>query len=167
MLETARLLLPPLTEEHIAPLAALYRDPEVTRFIGGDTLDPEATAAQVTAFGLVWQERGFGQSAVIDRATGQFLGRVGLHPWPVWDEIEVGWVLARTAQSKGFAAEAAARWITYAFTELGLTRLTAVIDPRNEPSRRLAVRLGFAVHRQDQIRETDVLVYELLPARQH
>jgi RimJ/RimL family protein N-acetyltransferase len=33
-----------------------------------------------------------------------------LHPWPQWDEVELGYVLARHAQGRGLAAEAARVW---------------------------------------------------------
>ena len=74
--------MPPLSAEHTAALAEVYADPEVTRYIGGDALDAEGTAAQVVSFEEIWREYGFGQSALLDRGTGAFVGRAGLHPWP-------------------------------------------------------------------------------------
>jgi RimJ/RimL family protein N-acetyltransferase len=79
-LETERLLMPPLGDEHTEALVCVYADPEVARYIGGAALDAEGTAAQVARFQAVWREHGFGQSALIDRASGAFLGRAGLHP---------------------------------------------------------------------------------------
>ena len=149
LLETERLLLPPLDHRHTADLAAIYADPEVARYIGADRLDAAGTAAQVTRFEEVWREHGFGQSAVVERATGALIGRAGLHPWPAWDEVELGYVLARPAQGRGYATEAARAWLDAAFGDLGLERLTAVIHPDNRPSRALAERLGFTVHRTD------------------
>ena len=149
LLETERLLLPPLDRTHTDALAAIYADPEVARYIGGDRLDATGTAAQVARFEEVWREHGYGQSAVLERATGELIGRAGLHPWPAWDEVELGYVLARHAQGRGYATEAAQVWLDTAFGVLGLERLTAVIHPDNRPSRALAERLGFAVHRTD------------------
>lgn len=149
MLSTDRLLLPPLTLEHTADLVGLYSDPEVARYIGGDELTPEATAAQAERFAGVWREHGFGQSAVIDRRSGAFLGRVGLHYWPAWDEVELGYVLAAHAQHRGLAAEAAAAWIEWARASLERDHLVAVIDPRNVASTGLARRLGFSFDRDD------------------
>lgn len=162
MLATERLLLPPLTREHAPELVALYSDPDVARYIGGAALTPEATAAQAGRLADEWRDRGYGQSAVIDRATGAFLGRVGLHHWPGWDEVELDYVLAAPAQGRGFAAEASRAWIDWARTEPGIDSLTAVIDPRNAPSIALARRLGFALDRSD-VTPTGVavLVYRL------
>lgn len=149
MLATDRLLLPPLTREHTAALISLYSDPEVARYVGGDTLTPETIPLQAARLADEWRERGYGQSAVLDRETGAFLGRVGLHYWPGWDEVELGYVLAATAQRRGLAAEAATAWIEWSRASLDRDYITAVIDPRNAASIALARRLGFALDRDD------------------
>jgi RimJ/RimL family protein N-acetyltransferase len=162
-LEAERLLMPSLTARHATALAEVYADPAVARYIGGAALDAEGAATQVRRFEAVWQEHGFGQSALLDRATGDFLGRAGLHPWPRWGEVELGYVLARHAQGRGLATEAASAWLDVAFGTLGLDRLTAVVHPDNAPSRTLATRLGFRVHREDVTPAgVPVLVHERL-----
>jgi RimJ/RimL family protein N-acetyltransferase len=169
-LETERLLMPPVSGRHTGALAEVYADPDVARHIGGATLDADGTAAQVARFEAVWHEPGFGQSALLDRATGAFLGRAGLHPWPQWHEVELGFVLARHAQGRGLATEAARAWPDVASGELGLHRLTAVIHPDNAASRALVTRLGFRVHREDVTPSGGrvlVLVHELVPAGGH
>ena len=158
MLSTERLLLPPLTLEHTADLVALYADPEVARYVGGETLTPETIPLQAARLADEWRERGYGQSAVIERASGAFLGRVGLHYWPGWDEVELGYVLAASAQHRGIAAEASGAWIAWARTSLGRDHITAVIDPRNADSIALARRLGFSLDRDD-VTPTGVAVH--------
>ncbi|MET4583463.1 RimJ/RimL family protein N-acetyltransferase [Conyzicola nivalis] len=149
MLDTERLLLPPLTRAHTPELVDLYSDPDVARYIGGAARTAEFTAAQAGRLADEWRDRGYGQSAVIDRATGAFLGRAGLHYWPDWDEVELGYVLAARAQGRGLAAEASRAWIEWARAEAGIDSITPVIDPRNTPSIGLALRLGFALDRSD------------------
>jgi RimJ/RimL family protein N-acetyltransferase len=162
-LETARLLLPPLGRRHTADLAAIYADPDVARYIGGSRLDSAGTAEQLARFEQVWSEYGFGQTALLDRVTGRLLGRAGLHPWPAWDEVELGYVLAASAQGRGYATEAATAWIDTAFDVLDLERLTPNIHPDNRPSRVLAERLRFRVHRTDVTPGgAPVVVYERL-----
>lgn len=46
----------------------------------------------------VWAE-------VLDHRSGAFLGRIGLHFCPAWNEIELGYVLGKEAQGKGIAFE--------------------------------------------------------------
>ena len=148
-LTTARLLLPPLTREHADDLVALYSDPEVARYVGGTTLTPDTIPGQAGRFADEWHDRGYGQSAVIDRESGEFLGRIGLHYWSTWNEVELGYVLAASAQGRGLAAEGSRAWIEWARSAPGIDYLTAVIDPRNAASIRLALRLGFALDRPD------------------
>ena len=160
-LATERLLLPPLGRQHAEALGAVYADEEVARYIGGEALNPAATVTQVEHFEAIWTANGYGQSAVVTRSSGEFVGRVGLHPWPEWDEVEIGWVLARHAQGQGYAKEAASAWLRHAFGDLALSRLTAVIHPDNQRSRSLAERLGFTLHRRDVTPAgVHVLIYE-------
>jgi RimJ/RimL family protein N-acetyltransferase len=149
ILSTERLLLPPLGLEHADDLIALYADPEVARYVGGDSLTAETIPGQAARFAAIWREHGYGQSAVHDRETGAFLGRVGLHYWPGWDEVELGYVLAASAQRRGLAAEASRAWIEWARGSLARDHLIAVIDPRNAASVSLALRLGFVFDRDD------------------
>ncbi|HET9422552.1 MAG TPA: GNAT family N-acetyltransferase, partial [Nocardioides sp.] len=95
LMETERLRLVPLDATRADELAAIYADPEVARYIGGDALDAEGTRTQVERFEAVWREHGYGQSALLARDTGLLVGRAGLHPWPVWEELELGYALAR------------------------------------------------------------------------
>lgn len=161
-LATARLLLPPITRDHAADLIVLYSDPEVSRYVGGDSLTAETIPLQAARFSDEWSVRGYGQSAVVDRETGAFLGRAGLHHWDAWNEVELGYALIASAQGRGLAAEASRAWIGWARAAPGIDHLIAVIDPRNAPSIRLAERLGFTLGRRDVTPTgTPVLVYRL------
>jgi RimJ/RimL family protein N-acetyltransferase len=148
-LVTARLHLRPLTIDDTAALAAVYAEPTVSRYIGGERLTPESVPAQVAWFADEWDQRGYGQSAVRDRETGEFLGRIGLHYFPDWDEVELGYVLSRSAQGKGLALEGAGAWIDWARAEPTLDRLIANIHPDNAASIGLAQKLGFEFSRHD------------------
>jgi RimJ/RimL family protein N-acetyltransferase len=161
-LTTARLLLPPIRREHADDLVALYSDPHVARYVGGAGLTPATILAQAARFADEWRDRGYGQSAVLDRESGAFLGRIGLHHWAAWDEVELGYVLAAAAQGRGLAAEGSRAWIEWARSAPGIDHLIAVIDPRNAPSIALAGRLGFSLDRPDVTPSgAPVLVYRL------
>lgn len=141
--------MPPLGVAHHEALTAVYADQDVARHIGGAALDATATLLQLERFEDVWREHGWGQSALVHRASGAFLGRAGLHPWPGWEEVELGFVVARPAQRRGYGYEAASAWLRVAFEELRLMRLTAVVEPGNVASLALLERLGFAPDRRD------------------
>jgi len=59
-----------------------------------------------------WQRNGFGPLGALDKATEQWIGRIGLDElddWPDADKIEVGWELHRAWWGKGLAMEAHGR----------------------------------------------------------
>jgi RimJ/RimL family protein N-acetyltransferase len=156
---TQRLELRALTASDGPLLAGLYADPEVSRFIGGEDLTAEAVETQAGRFASVWIAHGYGQSILHDKNSGEFIGRVGLHPWPEWDELELGWVLARPSQGKGLAREAAGAWLRWAEETRPSRYLTAVIHPDNSASIRLAKALGFTFTRSDTTPWSPAVVY--------
>ncbi len=149
-LESKRLLLPPLTVEHTNALSTIYADPDVARFVGGERLTGETIPLQVAAFAEEWEQRGYGQSAALDRDTGEFLGRIGLHYWPEWNEVEIGYILGRSAQGKGLAFEGSMAWINWAKSNSDIEYLIANIHPDNVASIGLAKKLGFTFNRHDR-----------------
>ncbi len=140
-LETARLILRPPAQEDFDGWAELMADPVAARFIGG--VQPRAMAwrGMATMAGS-WALKGFGMFSVIDKASGRWLGRIG--PWVPedWPGTEVGWGLHPAAQGQGYALEASAATIDWAFDHLGWTEVIHCIDPENTPSQKVAQRLG-------------------------
>ena len=57
---------------------------------------------------------------------------------------EIGYALRSDHWGRGIAGEAVALVLDWAFRQLDLQRIEADIDPRNEGSRRLLLRLGFS-----------------------
>jgi RimJ/RimL family protein N-acetyltransferase len=157
--ETERLHLHAFTESDADFLVDLNADPDVARFIGGDRLTTEASLRQVQRFATVWESHGYGQSILVTKDTPEAIGRVGLHPWPEWDELELGWALVRRRQGQGFAQEAARAWLDWVAHAGVAPYLIAVIDPANAPSIRLAERLGFTFDRTDETNSARVVIY--------
>ncbi|WP_082057025.1 GNAT family N-acetyltransferase [Psychromicrobium lacuslunae] len=149
LLGTERLWLRPLKLTDAKDLAEIYADPEVARYIGGAALDLTGTHQQLSRFEAEWGNRGVGQSAVLELASKRLIGRIGLHYWDVWGELELGYALETASQGKGYAAEGAAAWIDWAEQNLKQEYLIAVINPENKPSIKLARRLGFEHSRVD------------------
>lgn len=89
-----------------------------------------------------WLLRGYGPWGVEDRATGAYLGEVGIYHPESYPEPELGWFVVPEAEGRGIAFEAAARVLAWAGAETGWTRLVNYIDPRNSRSIALGLRLG-------------------------
>ncbi|MBR9852552.1 MAG: GNAT family N-acetyltransferase [Rhodobacteraceae bacterium] len=142
---------PVLTSERLV-LRRPERDdlPAFTRFM---TSAPsmEAQGETVTVeqawFGFLtgighWHWHGFGFFIVVEKKTGQPVGRVGLIKHSNWPDIELAWHLFEDGEGKGFATEAAIAVKKWAREELGLDRLYSYIDRKNTGSQAVAKRLG-------------------------
>jgi RimJ/RimL family protein N-acetyltransferase len=139
-LETARLTLRPTRPEDFEGWAALMAD-EASKYIGGPQTRSVAWRGFMTMAGA-WAIQGYGMFSVIEKASGRWIGRVG--PWVPdgWPGTEVGWGLLPAAYGRGYATEAAAASIDWAFDALGWSDVIHCIDPANVASQRVAERLG-------------------------
>lgn len=90
----------------------------------------------------LWLLRGYGAWSVEDRATGAYLGEVGIFHPAHYPQAELGWMVVPEAEGKGIAFEAALAARDWAWRQAGLTRLVNYIDAGNVRSIRLAERLG-------------------------
>jgi RimJ/RimL family protein N-acetyltransferase len=140
-LESERLLLRQWQKTDIEPYARFYADEEMARFVGGKKTREEAWLILASVIGH-WHLRGFGFFAAEEKDTGDFVGCVGLLEPEGWPEMELGYWVMRDMQGKGYATEAAMRVREYAYKEMGSTTLVSYIHPDNEPSKKVALRLG-------------------------
>jgi RimJ/RimL family protein N-acetyltransferase len=156
VLRTARLILTPLRRRDEAEHARASRN-------AADAL------RDTRAADLQWREHGFGPWAIRDRRDSSFLGCAelrfagpgieGIAP----DEIEAGWWVTEDRRSDGIATEAMKAAIEDLWCRRSdFERIKAYIDEGNEPSRRLATKLGFATCGPGRGRSGEPMtVYEL------
>lgn len=145
-LRSERLLLRRWREEDLDPFSALNADPAVMEHFPA-TLTRDQCRVLIERIEGCFETNGFGLWALeLVGERPSFLGCVGL--WPVDPEmpfapaVELGWRLAREHWGHGYASEAAAAAVEFAFGELALTELLAYTAARNLRSRRVMERLG-------------------------
>ena len=139
--ETKRLKLRGWQQADFEAYAGYYGDVRTAKFVGG--LMPRAKAwRHFAAVVGHWTLKGFGFWAVDEKATGDFVGCVGLWEPEGWPEIELGYWLMPAAHGKGYATEAALCARRFAFEEVSAKTLVSYIDPGNAPSIKVAERLG-------------------------
>ena len=128
--------------------AAANADAEVQRFLGGPQDRDQSWRSLALHIGH-WELRGYGQWAIERRADGRMIGRAGLWNPEGWFGVEVGWKLDRDMWGRGYATEAAAAALEWAWRALDVDRVLSVIEPGNEASLRVAARLGMRRLRDD------------------
>jgi RimJ/RimL family protein N-acetyltransferase len=147
-LETARLVLRAHRAADLEALACMWADPVVVRHISGQPSTRAESWARLLRYAGHWALLGFGYWAIEERASGRFVGEVGLadfkrqmEPSP-GNDPEIGWVLAPHAHGRGLATEAVARVVAWADEELGV-RTWCMIHPDNTASLRVAGKCGY------------------------
>jgi ribosomal-protein-alanine N-acetyltransferase len=166
-LETERLTIRPFTPDDLHP----YHHINTAVGWTDETQTPEANLAARRDW-LDWTIRNYqqlarlyqppyGDRAVILKTTNQLIGSCGLvpllapfgqltpfgrHPDSLYStEMGLFWIIDPAHQSQGYATEAAAALIHYAFTELHLHRLVATTDYTNHASAAVMRRLGMTI----------------------
>ena len=161
-LETPRLVLRPPNAADFEPWVEMMQDPEVTRHLGGVSSAAVSWRAMAMMIGA-WTLRGFSMFSVIEKASGEWIGRIG--PWQPegWPGREVGWALRRASWGQGLAAEAAAACLDWVFGPLGWDEVIHCIAPDNDASIKLAERLGSSVLGEGRLPAPldiyDILIY--------
>lgn len=171
MIETERLRLRNWREEDIEPFIRHTNTEPVMRWLGG-VKPPEAHREIIRERVMRWQEeRGFTLWLVERRSDGAILGFCGLKlasdaGTPVEGELEVGWRLREDAWGQGYAREAAAASLDFAFGRLEAPRVVALTVEGNEASWKLMERLGMTRRPELDYRGPDwadgpVIVYRI------
>ncbi len=148
-LETERLRLRHYRKSDFPAQLAIVGDEAVMRQLGAPALDAEECWRRLAASVGTWDLMGFGGWAVVRKADDKLVGTVSLfNAWralePMFgEEPEMGWIFATEVHGQGVAHEACRAVLDWADRNLQPTPVWAIISPGNDPSFRLAERLGF------------------------
>lgn len=156
-LTTPRLILRRWLPSDREPFRAMNADPRVMEFFPStlSAIESDALSDRIEAH---FRTHGFGGFAAELRATGAFIGFIGLavpdfdssillplsartdpHPPRV---VEIGWRLAHSAWGQGLATEGAHAVVRYAFETLNLPSLVSFTVPTNLRSRHVMEKIG-------------------------
>lgn len=114
VVETSRLILRGRTLADFSAYAAIWATPEVARFTTVNPLKEEDAWVKFTRMEGLWALTGYGFWIVEEKSSGDVIGEIGLADFkrdlsPSLDGMpEYGWILAPSAQGKGYAKEAVA-----------------------------------------------------------
>jgi RimJ/RimL family protein N-acetyltransferase len=149
----AGVVLRALEESDVDALYTIFGDAEVARYwirpAFGCRHEAQEFFDEIRAG---FAERSLFQWGIVAAGAEAVVGTCTLYAFDrdAW-RCEIGFALARSAWGRGTAARAVATVLDFAFDELGVHRVEADVDPRNERSLSLLGRLGF--EREGLLRE--------------
>src|ERR1700749_4257879 len=143
---TERLLLRPLTVADADALLAYRGRADVSRYVPFEPMSRDAILERIAGRWARTELTDEGQALTLGAQlaeTGELAGDVMLF-WHSREHAggELGYVFNPALGGHGYATEAANAMLRLGFEELGLHRIVARIEERNEPSVKLARRLG-------------------------
>lgn len=147
--ETPRLWLRRYRGGDADDLAVLKADPETMRWMWSGTCDRQHCVDAIDSCMTDKYMRGLGFLALIDKATGEFVGECGIVHRD--DITSIGYLIKRDHWGKGLAAEAVIPLLRHGFSALGRDEIWASTDVGHVASRRVMEKLGMSFRHEQTI----------------
>ena len=144
VLETERLRLSRLTADDAPFILQLLNEPSFLQFIGDKGVRTLADAQEYIRKGpgTSYERNGFGLYLTTLKDGAVPIGICGLVKRDALEDVDVGFAFLPQYWGEGYAFESARAVMDYGHRVLGLPRIVAITDPRNESSVRLLHKLG-------------------------
>src|SRR5439155_6832123 len=157
---TGRLRIRPYRADDLDSVMSIFGRADVSRYLNWEPMDREAATAllerRLKQTRIEHEGEGLGL-VVAERETDRFVGEVVLRLMSEASrQGEIGWSIHPDAQARGYATEAAREMLRLGFEELGLHRIVAECDPRNEASPPRGYLSQGRVGRLDGLRDSRV-----------
>lgn len=145
ILETERCIVRELTLDDMNGLFALYADEGMDAYT--EPLYPyeEEMEYQRAYINHMYRYFGYGMWLVFLKENGKLIGRAGLEHREIQEqtELELGYLIGKSYQGKGYATEVCKAIIDYAKENTEFERINCIVEEGNTISMHLAVKLGF------------------------
>jgi ribosomal-protein-alanine N-acetyltransferase len=139
---TKRLLLREFKKEDAVGFFSMNNDPLVLQYTGDVPFADKAAAEAFISSYQHYQTYGYGRWTVVNQTTGEYLGFCGLKYHPETGEVDLGFRFVRRFWGKGYATEAAAACLEYAFNVLELPCVIGRAQANNLASIRVLEKIG-------------------------
>lgn len=147
LLETPRLFIRPLTSSDFEDVHRLHSDPLVVHWLfSGEPPSRQDTQEKMDRYVRDWRQNRFGFFGVFlkgPKQTGEFAGRAGLRYFEDTTDVEYGLCLFSHVAGRGVGPELSRAILHFAFKELKLERVVALIRAENRRSIRALEKIGF------------------------
>ena len=154
ILTTERLLIREITIEDVPRLYELYAEEAITRYM--EPLFPTRQQEEDYTRDYiknVYHFYGYGMWVITLKESEEVIGRAGLEYKEGFDGLEIGFMLGKEHQHKGYAYEACKAILEYAKAELEQNEIHAVVHKENHASIALCERLGLHKNSHAKVKE--------------
>ena len=143
VLETERLILREMDQNDFDSLYAVLSDPDIMEHYPY-TFDETRVRNWITRNLERYSKDGFGLWAVVQKETREMIGDCGITMQNIHGNLlpEIGYHIRKDKQRRGFASEAAAACIWYAFENYDFPAVYSYMKYTNIPSQRTAMKNG-------------------------
>lgn len=160
---TPRLLIRKLEMSDLEGLKAILGDKVVMEFSSIGALDEEGIRQWLKKTLSQYISPGFSVWGMVLKETEQLIGFAGIKPVELDGrmEIEIIFRLARNYWGQGYAIEAVRGVLHYAFNQLAVNNVIAVVEPNNVRSLRVIERLKMTYEKDSIYHGFFVRIYRL------
>lgn len=160
-LDTQRLALRPQSPDDFEAYAAFLASDRSAGM--GGPFDRRAAWGMFCHDHACWSFFGHGALMIELKATKECVGQVGINHGPLFPEKELGWLLYEEHEGKGYASEAAAGMLYWAWRTCKLKTVVSYVDPHNLQSHAVAKRIGGRVDPAAPRMDPEDIVYRHFP----
>lgn len=163
IIETQRLIISEATYEDVDALAAVLSDAKIMKYSIVGIHTKEQIIDFIKNCQHNYQEKGYGQWVIYSKENQSFLGICGLNSHKVEEEeiLHVNYRLAHAHQGKGYACEATRALLSFSKKQLNIKTLSALIDPGNLPSIKVAKTVVFSFKKTSKLQGYHVDIYQI------
>ena len=166
ILETERCLIRETTVEDVEDFYRIYSDSSITEYMESlyeNVEDERAYARDYIRQVYAFYE--FGIWTVVEKASGEVIGRAGICYREGCELPELGFVIAADRQGQGLATEVCTAILQYGYEELGFDKILAFVQPDNAASHRVCEKIGMERVENVVLQGQEYVAYVWLPER--
>lgn len=145
ILETERCVLREMTPEDLDALYEVYADPEISRYTEALYEDREQELAYMKDYiEHVYRFCGLGIWVIVEKRINRLIGRAGLAFRDGYDTPEIGFIIGKEYQRRGYAYEVCRAILKYC-KGLDMKTIRVIYQKENRASEELCKKLGFVI----------------------
>lgn len=164
ILETERCLVRETTVEDVEAFYQIYSNPSIVEYMEPLYEDPEEERSYARDYiDQVYAFYHFGIWTVVEKASGEVIGRAGICYREGCELPELGFVIAAQWQGKGLATEVCRAILQYGYEELDFDRILAFVQPGNAASHRVCEKLGMERVEPVMLQGQEYMAYLWMP----